>query len=140
MDSDLYMLYILKCTEEKNWNVTEGIAKAVIDISQTDSGAMNFFLTDSETLWGFRKGNILYYYYNVSSPQYSVIASQPPTSTPDGWVQLSDYNLITLTASGPPFIIADVTTVPEFPSPIILSLFIMTTLLIVVVYRGKQLL
>jgi len=103
--SDLYMLYILKCTEENNWNATSGIIQAVTDISAVDSGAMNFFLTDGETLWGFRKDNTLYYYYNATAPQYSAIASQPPTSSQGGWVALNDYNLITLTIDEPPSIL-----------------------------------
>jgi len=137
VDSDLYMLYILKCIEEKNWNITEGIAKAVIDISQVDSGAMNFFLTNGETLWGFRRGNTLYYYYNTESPQYSVIASQPPTTTQDGWIALYDYNLVILTVDNPPSIIGDITTVPEFPPFLVMPLFMVVTLIAVIVYRKK---
>jgi len=110
VDSDLYMLYVLKCTEENNWNVTLGIAKAVKDISAEDYGAMNFFFTDGETLWGFCRGNTLYYCYNESTPQYSAIASQPPSST-QGWTELNDYNLIILTMDNPPSIIDDVKTI-----------------------------
>jgi len=115
VDSDLYMLYILKCTEEKSWNVTLGIAQAVRDITQKTFGTMNFFLTDGETVWGFRMGNTLSYYYNESSPQYSVVASQPPTSNTEGWITLTDYNLIILTANNPPVIIENVTTIAESP-------------------------
>jgi len=115
IDSDLYMLYILKCIEEKDWNFNHGIAKAVTDIREVDPGAMNFFLTDGETLWGFRKGTTLYYYYNETFPQYSAIASQPPTGSQVGWTALYDYNLIILTIDQPPYIIDDITTIPEFP-------------------------
>ena len=135
IDSDLYMLYLLKSTEESNWNVTLGVAKAVTDLSAVDSGAMNFFLTDGETLWGFRRGLTLYYYYNATNPQYSAIASQPPTSNQDGWVALSDYNLITLTAGKPPVVIEDIKTVPEFPQATIITFFLLTTLLAALAYR-----
>lgn len=134
VDSDLYMLYILKCIEENDWNVTRGIAQAVKDISQSDSGAMNFFLTNGETLWGFRRGNTLYYYYNATASQYSIIASQPPTNTSDGWIELHDYNLITLTIDDPPSIIEDITTIPEFTSLLVLPLFITATIIAVIVY------
>jgi len=137
VDSDLYMLYILKCTEENGWNVTIGIAEAVRDISQSDSGAMNFFLTDGETLWGFRRGITLYYYYNATSPQYSVIASQPPTNNSSGWEELHDYNLITLTTDNAPSIIDDITTIPEFPSWIVPPLVATATMIAVIVYRRK---
>lgn len=138
IDSDLYMLYILKCIEERNWNIINGIAKAVTDISEADSGAMNFFLTDGETMWGFRRGNTLYYCYNETFPRYSAISSQPPTSTQDGWTALYDYNLIILTDNNPPCIIDDITTIPEFPSLVILPLFMIATLLTVIIYRRKH--
>jgi len=105
IDSDLYMLYILKCIEANGWNVTLGIAQAVKDITSTDSGAANFFLTDGQTLWGFRKGRTLEYYHTA---EYSAIASQHPTSTTGGWISLSDYNLITLKRGLAPSIISDI--------------------------------
>lgn len=117
VDSDLYMLYIMKCTEENHWNATLGIAKAVKDISANSYGGMNFFLTDGETLWGFQRGNTLYYYYNESSTQYSAIASQPPTSSQENWIALDDYNLITLTRDDAPSIIEDIRTI-TFKIPI----------------------
>jgi len=138
VDSDLYLLYVLKCIEGNDWNVTLGIAQAVVDISEADSGAMNFFFTDGETLWGFCKGNTLYYYYSDAPPQYSAIASQPPTSTQQGWTALYNYNLIILTRDNPPSIIEDINTIPEFPSLLVLPLFMIATLLVVLVYRRKQ--
>jgi len=112
VDSDLYMLYILKCIEENGWNVTSGIAKAVKDITQNTVGTMNFILTDGEILWGFRLGNTLYYYYSGMSPQYCAIASQPPTNDKD-WVELHDYDLITLRTNNSPTIISNITTHAE---------------------------
>lgn len=138
VDSDLYMLYVLKCVEENNWNVTLGIAKAVIDISAVDSGGMNFFFTDGETLWGFRRGFTLYYYYNATTPQYATIASQPPASAEDGWIALDDYNLITLQADRAPSIIDNIRTVAEFPSILIMPLFLLVMLLVVVLYGMRR--
>lgn len=139
VDSDLYMLYILKCIEENNWNVTAGVAKAVRDITQNAYGTMNFFLTDGETLWGFRLGNTLYYYYNETAPSYAVIASQPPTNNEEGWVELHDYNFIILKMNNPPIIVDNIAAVPEFTSFSILSLFMIATLLAVIVYKKKRL-
>jgi hypothetical protein len=138
VDSDLYMLYILKCIEEKDWNAIQGITKAVIDISQADFGAMNFFLTDGETLWGFRRGNTLFYYCNATSLQYSAIASQPPTSSQDGWITLQDYNLITLTIGNPPLSIEDITAIPELKPDLILLIFVSSTLLATIIRRKKS--
>lgn len=131
VDSDLYMLYILKCTEENGWNATEGIARAVSDIIKTTSGTMNFFLTDGETLWGFRLGNTLHYYYNETLTQYSAIASQPPAYNAKGWKELRDYNLIILRIGASPTIIDNVTTIPENPlttkNPTLLLILLLTT-------------
>lgn len=139
VDSDLYMLYILKCIEENNWVVTDGIAKAVTDINEVDSSAMNFFFTDGETVWGFRRGNTLYYYYNATFQQYSAIASQPPTSIQDGWIALYDYSLVILTANDPPSVISDIRAISEFPTSLILPLFVMATLGAAAIYRKRRL-
>jgi predicted glutamine amidotransferase len=128
VDSELYFLYILKCSEENGWNVTEGIALAVKDILDVSFGTMNFFLTDGETLWAFRYGNTLYYYHNASSPRYSAVASQPPTVDSAGWIELDDYNLIVLRADDSPVIIDDVTVVTEFSGLLWISVFILMTL------------
>ena len=114
IDSDLYMLYILKRIEENEWNATLGIAEAVNGINAVGDGGMNFFLTDGETLWGFRQGNSLYFYHDGTS-QYSVIASQPPTGNGSGWSEMQDRSLIILSRNGPPQMINDITAVPEFP-------------------------
>jgi len=130
VDSDLYMLYIMKRTEENCWNATLGIAKAVADIAAQDQySGMNFFLTNGQTLWGFRRANTLCYYHNATSPQYSAIASQPPNATQPGWTQLDDYNLIVLTKDKPPTIIDNAITIPEHPSTLTLPLLAITTLL-----------
>ena len=96
IDSELYFIYVLKCCEENGWNVTRGITTAIVNICNQVPGTgetLNFLLTDGETLWGFRKGNTLYYYY---VPQYSAIASQYPTRTQGAWVAISDFYLTTL--------------------------------------------
>ena len=137
--ADLYMLYILKCIEENDWNATQGIAKAVKDITLSAVGTMNFFLTDGETLWGFRLGNTLSYFYNKSSSSsYAVIASQPPTLNEEGWTEMSDYNLIILKMNRPPIRIDNITTIPEFPATNLLPLLILLTSAIVLLARSKR--
>lgn len=106
VDTDLYMIYILKCIEASGWDVRTGIAKAVVDISKEDSGGMNIFLTDGEILWGFRKGTSLYYLYDseASSP-YCALASQPPEGEQGNWVYMNDWNLVELTEDADPVVI-----------------------------------
>ncbi len=137
VDSDLYMLYVIKCIEQNGWNATLGISKAVADISAVDYGAMNFFLTDGQTLWGFRRGITLYYYYNSTVP-YAIIASQPPNSTQQGWTLLYDYNLIILTKDNPPVIIGNITIIPERLHELALPLLVTTTLLATAIITKRK--
>jgi predicted glutamine amidotransferase len=102
IDSELYFIYILKCCEQSNWDVQKGIAKAVVDICNQVPGTgetLNFLLTDGHTLWGFRKGNTLYYY---DDPQYLAIASQYPASSQGAWITVSDFYLVTLVRGSAP--------------------------------------
>jgi predicted glutamine amidotransferase len=102
IDSELYFIYVLKCCEQNNWDVQKGITKAVVDICNQVPGTgetLNFLLTDGQTLWGFRKGNTLYYY---NDPQYLAIASQYPTSSQGAWITVSDFYLVTLLRSTAP--------------------------------------
>ena len=102
IDSELYFIYVLKCCEQSNWNVQEGITKAIASICNTVPGTgetLNFLLTDGQMLWGFRKGNTLYYY---NDPQYLSVASQYPTGSQGAWITVSDFYLVTLVRGSAP--------------------------------------
>jgi len=121
VDSELYFIYVLKCVEEQGWNVTLGIKEAVRTIYEKNNYAiMNFLLANGEHLWGFCKGYGLYYRYTPAietTPQWSEIASQPP-STYEGWTLLNDFDVLTASGDKPP-IVLDVRsiTIPEHPVP-----------------------
>jgi predicted glutamine amidotransferase len=105
VDSDLYMVYVLLCIEQSNWDVLTGISMAA---SSVPSGSGNFLLTDGTTIWGFVNGQSLSYYYQSASPTYSVVASQPPDPYQSGWVSLSNYNLVILSKNNAPTVISDI--------------------------------
>jgi len=113
VDSDLYLIYILKCVEESSWNVKAGIAKAETEIYRTDSHSnANFLLSDGTTMWGYKKSvdsiHPLCYKYDVSQ-QYSAIASQPPEGAGLGnWLSMSNFNLVEISTSSPPLLIQDI--------------------------------
>jgi len=113
-DSELYFIYILKCIEENSGNVRSGVAEAVTTLSsESSSYNMNFVFSDGTTLWAFRKGDsthVVYYYYNSTFPQYSVVASQYPTSSQGNWVVMNNYNFVELTRTGAPLVIDDIRT------------------------------
>jgi predicted glutamine amidotransferase len=102
IDSELYFIYLLKCCEQCNWDTQKGIAKAVDDICNQVPGTgetLNFLLTDGTTVWGFCKGNTLYYY---KDPQYLAIASQYPTASQGAWITVSNFYLVTLLRGNAP--------------------------------------
>ena len=109
VDSDLYMIWVLKNIEEADWDVIAGIAVAITELTAVSPGAANFILSDGERVWGFKKGNTLYYLYNdVASPAYSVVASQPPEGVIGDWVSMVDYNLVELSVGAAPVFYADI--------------------------------
>lgn len=111
-DSELYFIYILKCIEENAGNIRKGIAQAVTAISaESTAYNMNFVFSDGTTLWAFRRGDtthLVYYYYNSTSPVYSAVASQYPTSSQGSWTALSNYNLVEMNRTDPPVVITDI--------------------------------
>jgi predicted glutamine amidotransferase len=111
-DSELYFIYVLKCIEENAGNIRKGIAQAVTAISaESTTYNMNFVFSDGTTLWAFRRGDtthLVYYYYNSTSPVYSAVASQYPTSSQGSWIALSNYNLVEMNRTDPPVVITDI--------------------------------
>jgi len=94
--SELYFILLLKNIEENNWDVEEGLRKALNMLLNKFPGPLrgfNFFLTDGETIWAFRKGRPLYYYTHPES-QYSIVASMFPEETQDNWVEVPEGTLV----------------------------------------------
>jgi predicted glutamine amidotransferase len=105
VDSDLYMAYIMLCIEQSNWDVLTGLA---LVLSTVPSGSGNIILTDGTTIWAFANGQTLTYYYQATSPTYSVVASQKPDPAQAGWTSMSAYNLVILTRNNAPILISDI--------------------------------
>ncbi len=113
VDTDLYLIWVLKNIEESGWSVIPGIAKAITDYYEAPGagGAANFIMSDGEKIWGFVKGNSLWYLYDTThTPAYSAVASQPPEGAPGDWIAMSDYNLVELSTDAAPVLIPDVRT------------------------------
>ena len=113
VDSDLYLIYILKCVEESSWDVKAGIAKAETEIYRTDSSSnANFLLSDGTMMWGYKKSvdsiHPLCHKYDASQ-HYSAIASQPPEGAGLGnWISMSNFNLVEISAGSTPVLIQDI--------------------------------
>ena len=90
VDSELYFLLLLKNIEESNWSVEQGIRDTVDDLQ---SYTINFILSDGYTVWGFRKGHDLAYYYDAASG-YTAVASEPSNGA--NWTVMEDNTLVIL--------------------------------------------
>jgi predicted glutamine amidotransferase len=94
--SELYFIFLLKNIEENGWDVQKGIKQALeillSKVSGSDKG-FNFFLSDGETIWAFRKGRPLYY-YEQTQPRYSVVASRFPDANQGKWIEVPEGSLV----------------------------------------------
>jgi len=111
VDSELYFLYIKEMIEQNGGDNLAGISTALkgMDSAGATSGSINFLMSDGETLYGFSKGNELYYRYDAANG-YSEVASQPPNTSEAGWIEMSDWQLVVLKNGQAPTVINDVRT------------------------------
>ncbi|MBL7197965.1 MAG: class II glutamine amidotransferase [Candidatus Omnitrophica bacterium] len=97
--SELYFILLLKHIEENEWDVEKGIKETIDEIDRVitdmERRGFNFFLTDGDTVWSFRRGRSLYYYYQ-QSPQYSVVASAFPSSDKREWQEVPENSLVVM--------------------------------------------
>lgn len=111
VDSELYFLFLLKKIEEMGWNVVNGATEAINEmIEANESGAINFILSDGETIWAFRRGtssHTLYHLYDAANG-YSAVTSQYPSAAQGNWIAMANYQLIVLTRNAAPAVIDDV--------------------------------
>jgi len=112
-DSELYFLLLLKKIEDNNWQVTEGITEALVDLMLISyDEAMNFVLSDGYNIWSYCKARTLYYFVGPDNI-YSAVASMFPTQNQGPWRKVNDYELLVLDADEEP-VIYDLT--PYLPS------------------------
>ena len=112
VDTELYFLFVLKKIEENGWNAVNGIVEAVTAmIGDGETGAMNFIMSDGETLWAFRKGNTLYYLDATANPAngYAAVASAVPAPSRATGIDITTIELVVLTRNAAPVVINNVT-------------------------------
>jgi hypothetical protein len=113
VDTDLYLIFVIKCIEQSGWDVKRGIAEAETEIFSSDSGAnANFLLSDGVEMWGYKKSvdsihPLCYKYGGVLG--YSAIVSQSPEGPGLGnWMSLSNFNLVEISVGAPPVLYQDI--------------------------------
>ena len=107
IDSELYFIFMMQTIEDYNYNIKPALGHVIQCLCDKIPGTgeqLNFFLTDGTTLWGYRQGKSLYYFYNKSGTLYSVLASQYTSSSQGGWITMSDGQLVTMNQSSAPVV------------------------------------
>ncbi|MBL7196969.1 MAG: class II glutamine amidotransferase [Candidatus Omnitrophica bacterium] len=97
VDSELYFILLLKYIQENDWDVETGIREAILKLDSVISRkiGLNFFLTDGDTIWAFRRGYSLYYYYQPDL-KYSVVASMFPYEEKEDWIEVPEKSLVVM--------------------------------------------
>jgi hypothetical protein len=113
VDTDLYLIYVIKCIEDSGWDVKRGLAEAETEIYRTDSSAnANFLLSDGVEMWGYKESvdsihPLCYKYDGILG--YSAIVSQAPEGSGLGsWVSMSNFNLVEISVGTPPVLYQDI--------------------------------
>lgn len=95
IDSELYFLLIMKTIKEYDDDVEQGIRAALhklyTAIAEEDR-YLNFFMSDGQTVWVFRKGNSLHYRFDPQT-QTTVVSSTVPDKEPGDWQEFPEDTL-----------------------------------------------
>jgi len=98
IDSELYFIYLMKAVEKHNFYVETGIHHGLLVLYRVipeESRHLNFFLTDDQTIWAFRKGNTLFYQYDELK-QRSYVASTIPNEEKGQWQEFPEDTIVVL--------------------------------------------
>ncbi|MBC8182782.1 class II glutamine amidotransferase [candidate division KSB1 bacterium] len=104
IDSELYFIYILQTLEDFNWVVKPAFGYVVENLWQhITEKQLNIFLSDGESLWGYREGWPLYYLYDETN-SYAMMASLHPSELQENWIALNDNDFVTFFSDKEPLI------------------------------------
>jgi len=107
IDSELYFLYILQTFQDSDWQVKPSLGHVVQMLRQAEpdsSPALNFALTDGNTLWSYREGRTLYYFHHGAWPVFSAVASRYPTINQEDWIMVAEGELLTMQRNQSPLV------------------------------------
>ena len=98
IDSELYLRLIMEHVQAQGGEVVPAIQRAVHALHDSGgriSGA-NFFLSDGQTVWAYKDGMSLYWFYDTVVAPCSAVASDYPTDDRGRWQKLDDGQLVVL--------------------------------------------
>lgn len=95
-DSDLYRLFLMKWIDEHpEDNITTCLSEAIVDLTTLmgTNLSYNFLMaSNTDTLWGLRYNNSLWYRCEKGAPGFVWEVASEPLSE-DGWVRATNYYL-----------------------------------------------
>ena len=95
IDSELYFILVMKSIKEADDDVEAGILstlRKLYSVLPKNRRYLNFFLSDGQSVWVFRKGNTLFYKFNPDT-QLTVVASSVPEADPGEWMEFPEDTL-----------------------------------------------
>jgi len=101
MESELYFIYLLKYVEQAG-DLHAGLDAALQELhAQGQIEHLNFYLTDGNDLWVFRKGTSIYYTYDKKG-RMSIVASDKPADQETHWKEIPEDQLTLVRPSKKP--------------------------------------
>lgn len=98
IDSELLLIFLMKSIHENNMSVEDGLLAGlqnIYDLTEDEDRFLNFFLSDGETLWAFRKGSTLFFKENGPGRIHQ-ISSDIPDPDESGWKEVPENTLAVL--------------------------------------------
>ena len=98
IDSELYLRLLLQQVQAHEGQVEPAI-QATVQAMHAQGGRINganFFLSDGRTVWAYRDGMSLYWFYDAVVAPCSAIASDYPTDDRGRWEKLEDGQLVVM--------------------------------------------
>jgi len=98
IDSELFFIFLLKKIEESNGEVVQGLQEGLTELYEEIDDPhryLNFFLTNGEEVWTFKKGNSLFYNYDAEK-KVATVTSTVPEEDQSQWVEFPDDTIAAL--------------------------------------------
>lgn len=80
VESELLFLYFLKVIEDNQGNAKLGLVRALVDLYRmlpNEERKLNFYLSDGETVWVFRKGSALWFAEDLELKLTALTSTRP---------------------------------------------------------------
>lgn len=104
IDSELYFIYLLQCFSREEWQVKQGLGRAVGALRERipgDQEYLNFVLSEGESLWAYREGPSAFRLHaEEAGVPFTAVASRYPDLPMDPWIPMENGELVSVSPGG----------------------------------------